>query len=456
MNKLTPAPSPDTKRFLHSAMALTIPVAMQNLIMTAINSLDVIMLGRVGESVLSGASLGNQIYFVMTLFLFGVTSGASVLIAQYWGRKNTRAIATVFGIGMKLGLAISGVFTVAAFAVPASLMAIFTREPEVIAEGMRYLRLVCFSYPFTAFNMVYLNTMRSMERVKIATAAYTCAFVVNLAANSVLIFGLLGMPAMGAAGAALGTVIARMAETAVVLVYDRKVNDTLKFRVKFLVIRNPALFRDFVRYASPVIANELLWGLGVSTITGILGHLGKTAVAANAVAQVARQLSMIVAFGVSAAATIEIGKKIGAGDVAGAKDYGKKYALLSVATGALGAVVILIARPLALHFMTLTEQAASYLSSMMFVLSYFVVGQSINSTFIVGIFRAGGDTRFGFFFDMAFLWGCAILGGWIAAFVCHAPVMVVYVILMSDEILKLPVAFARYKSYKWLRNITRD
>lgn len=450
MNKLS------TRTFLHSAAVLIIPVAAQNLITTAINSLDVFMLGRVGENVLSGASLGNQVYFNMSLFLFGVTSGASVLTAQYWGRKNMQAISTIFGIATKIGLLISFIFTAAALVFPARIMSVFTKEEEVIREGVKYLRYVCFAYPFTAFNLIYLNTMRSMERVKIATLAYTCSFFTNLAANTVLIFGFLWIPPLGITGAALGTVIARMVETLVVIIYDRKVNDVLKFSWKFLTIKNPLLFRDFWKYSSPVIANELLWGLGLSTITGILGHLGKASVAANAVAQVARQLSMIIAFGVSVAATIEIGKKIGEGDIEGARDYGRKYAILSIFTGLLGSIIILAARLLVLNFMVLSEQAASYLSGMMFVLSYFVIGQSINSTFIVGIFRAGGDTRFGFFFDLIFMWGIAITGGWIAAFIFHAPVMVVYVILMSDEILKLPVAYARYRSFKWLRNITRD
>ena len=435
MNKL------GTKSFLHSAAVLILPVAAQNLITTAINSLDVIMLGRVGENALSGASLGNQVYFNMSLFLFGVTSGAAVLTSQYWGKKNMNAIAAIFGLAVKIGLGISAVFFLAAMLVPRQIMGLFTAEEEVIREGVIYLRWVCFSYPFTAFNLVYLNTMRSMERVRIATVAYTCSFFTNLAANAVLIFGLLGFPALGVAGAAIGTIVARMMESAIVFLYDRKWNTVLRFRPAFLKIRNAPLSGDFWRYASPVIANELLWGLGVSAISGILGHLEKAAVAANAVAQVARQLSMIIAFGVSAAATIEIGKK---------------NAVLSVFTGLLGALVILAARPLVLHFMVLTDQAKEYLSSMMFVLSYFVIGQSVNSTFIVGIFRAGGDTRFGFFFDLVFLWGVAIAGGAAAAFGFHAPVMVVYMILMSDEVLKLPVAWLRYRSRKWLRNITRD
>ena len=445
----------ERKEFLKSAALLVVPVAMQNLITTAINSLDVIMLGRVNEIVLAGASLGNQVYFNMSLFLFGITSGAAVLIAQYWGKKDLDSIKAIFGLGMKLGIAVSSLFALSAFFIPELLMRIFTDDPEIIRQGEIYLRIVCFSYPFTAVNMIYLNTMRSMEKVKIATLAYSVSFFVNLIANGVLIFGLLGFPALGTAGAAWGTVIARFSESLVILFYDRKINRTLKFSIKFLVSKNGLLTRDFWKYALPVIINELSWGNGISMITGILGRLGSSVVAANAVAQVARQLSMIIGFGVAAAAAIEIGKKIGEGNREGAKDLGRRYAVLSVITGFIGAAVILIALPVMLKFLVLTPDAAKYLKMMMLVMSYFVIGQSINSCFVVGIFRAGGDTRFGLFFDLTFMWGIAILGGWIAAFVFHAPVTVVYMILLSDEVLKMPVAYGRYKSYKWLKNVTR-
>lgn len=445
----------ERKEFLKSAALLVVPVAMQNLITTAINSLDVIMLGRVNEIVLAGASLGNQVYFNMSLFLFGITSGAAVLIAQYWGKKDLDSIKAIFGLGMKLGIAVSSLFALSAFFIPELLMRIFTDDPEIIRQGEIYLRIVCFSYPFTAVNMIYLNTMRSMEKVKIATLAYSVSFFVNLIANGILIFGLLGFPALGAAGAAWGTVIARFSESLVILFYDRKINRTLKFSIKFLVSKNGLLTRDFWKYALPVIINELSWGTGISMITGILGRLGSSVVAANAVAQVARQLSMIIGFGVAAAAAIEIGKKIGEGNREGAKDLGRRYAVLSVITGFIGAAVILIALPVMLKFLVLTPDAAKYLKMMMLVMSYFVIGQSINSCFVVGIFRAGGDTRFGLFFDLTFMWGIAILGGWIAAFVFHAPVTVVYMILLSDEVLKMPVAYGRYKSYKWLKNVTR-
>ena len=445
----------ERKEFLKSAALLVVPVAMQNLITTAINSLDVIMLGRVNEIVLAGASLGNQVYFNMSLFLFGITSGAAVLIAQYWGKKDLDSIKAIFGLGMKLGIAVSSLFALSAFFIPELLMRIFTDDPEIIRQGEIYLRIVCFSYPFTAVNMIYLNTMRSMEKVKIATLAYSVSFFVNLIANGVLIFGLLGFPALGTAGAAWGTVIARFSESLVILFYDRKINRTLKFSIKFLVSKNGLLTRDFWKYALPVIINELSWGTGISMITGILGRLGSSVVAANAVAQVARQLSMIIGFGVAAAAAIEIGKKIGEGNREGAKDLGRRYAVLSVITGFIGAAVILIALPVMLKFLVLTPDAAKYLKMMMLVMSYFVIGQSINSCSVVGIFRAGGDTRFGLFFDLTFMWGIAILGGWIAAFVFHAPVTVVYMILLSDEVLKMPVAYGRYKSYKWLKNVTR-
>ena len=203
------------------------------------------------------------------------------------------------------------------------------------------------------------------------------------------------------------------------------------------------------------MANELFWGAGVASISAIVGHLGSAAVAANSVAQVVRQLAMVISFGVGSAAAIMIGKVIGEGKKELAADYGKKFVWLSVVTGFLGTAVVLISRPIALAGLVLTPQAREYLNFMMFVMSYFVLGQSINSTIVVGICRSGGDTRFGLYLDLIFMWGVAIFGGILSAFVWKFGVYVTYVILLSDEVIKVPICLWRYHTKKWLRDVTR-
>lgn len=444
-----------SKKFYKNVLILVLPMALQNLINVGVTSTDVIMLGKVGEKVLSGASLGNQVYFILSLILFGLTSGASVLNAQYWGKGDIETIQKVLGIALKISAVIGILFTAATFFMPNLLMHIFTNEEEVVAEGVRYLRIVCFSYILSCISMVYLNTMRSVERVKIATVVYLCSLFLNILVNSIFIFGLFGAPKMGVAGAALGTVVARLAEVLLVLYYDRRLNDVFHFRLKYLFVKDRLLMKDFIRFSLPVILNELLWGAGVSAIPAILGHLGSSVVAANSVAQVVRQLAMVVSFGVASATAIMIGKAIGEGKEEVAKDYGSRFVKLSIMTGVCGALVVAVAGPIAKATLTLTPAAKGYLTFMMWIMCYYTIAQAYNTTLIVGVFRAGGDTRFSLFVDSFFLWGIAILGGFLAAFVFHLEPFWVYIILLSDEVLKTPLTTKRYKSRKWLKNITR-
>jgi putative MATE family efflux protein len=434
---------------------LVVPMALQNLVNVGISSTDVIMLGRVGEKVLSGASLGSQIQFIMNLILFGLTSGASVLTAQYWGKKNITAIQTVLGIAMKIAVLVGVLFTVVTFLFPDLLMRIFSNDPAVIQEGKKYLQIVCFSYLFSAVTMVYLNTMRSVERVLIATVVYLVSLVTNICINALLIFGMFGFPVLGVRGAAIGTVVARAAELLIVCYYDRRKNDVFHFNARFLFAKDKLLASDFRKYSFPVILNEMMWGTGASAISAVLGHLGSSVVAANAVVQVTRQLATVVSFGISSATAIMLGKAIGEGKIEAAKEYGRKFVWLSLVVGAIGALVVLVVRPIALTQMVLSEQSQEYLSFMMFVMAYFVIGQAYNTTMIVGVFRAGGDTKFGLYLDVGCLWGIALVGGFLAAFVFHLSVPVVYVILLSDEVIKIPLSTWRYRSYRWLNNVTR-
>lgn len=443
------------KQFYKTVLALVIPMALQNLINVGVTSADVIMLGKVSETALSASSLAGQVYFVMSLIFFGLTSGAAVLTAQYWGKNDRVTIEKILGISIRIGLIVAFIFTAAVWIMPRQIMLLFTTEEPVIAEGIKYLHIISCSYIITGVTMVYLNIMRSIERVGIGTLVYAISFVANVIFNAIFIFGLLGSPAMGTAGAALGTLLARIIELGIVIFYDRKNNNILNFRLKLLFVRDKLIMRDFKIYAFPVLLNELAWGLGMATIAAIVGHLGQAAVAANSVAQVSRQLSMVVSFGVANATAIILGKTIGEGKKELAKIYASRLLKMSLVLGACGSLVVLGVSPVARHFLTLSPEAGEYLKYMMFIMAYFVLAQSVNCTMIVGIFRAGGDTRIGLVLDVLGMWVFAIGLGTVAAFVWKLPVPVVYLFLVSDEVVKLIPAFWRYKSKRWLKNITR-
>lgn len=446
----------DKVQFYKNVFALVLPMALQNLINVAVTSADVIMLGKVGEIALSSSSLAGQIYFILSLILFGLTSGAVVITAQYWGKKDIDTIERILGISMQIGLLLGFLFMAASQLAPETLMKIFTSEPEVISEGIRYLKIVSWSFPLAAGTLVYLNIMRSVERVIISTVVYLLSLVVNVILNAVFIFGLGPAPAMGVAGAALGTLIARVVEVTIVLVYGIKINRQVCLRIKYLLHRDKGLMKDFRVYALPVILNELAWGTGISAIAAIIGHMGSAAVAANSITQVTRQLSQVVILGVANATAIILGRTIGEKKEELAIIYGNRLVKLSAILGILASGVVLGVGPIARRFMSLTPEASGYLSQMMIIMALYVLCQAVDLTYIVGAFRAGGDTRIGLILDGVSLWGVCIPLGFIAAFVLKLPVWAVYLCLTSDEMLKLPFSYARYRSGKWIKNITRD
>lgn len=445
----------EKKNFYIKVFALVIPMALQNLINVSVTTADVVMLGSVSETVLSASSLAGQIQYIMSLLLFGLTSGAAVITSQYWGKKDIASVEKVLGIALKIGFCVALVFSAAALFIPESLMKIYTKEADVLSEGVKYLRIVGLSYILNALVLTYLNIMRSVEKVLISTVVYLISLFVNIILNAIFIFGLLGCPRMGIQGAALGTLCARGVEAILVCIYELKGRHEVHVRFKYVLKMDGILLKDFIILSLPVLINELMWGLGTSANTAIMGHLGSSAVAANSVAQVTRQIATVVSFGTASAAAIMLGKTIGEEKYEEAKVYSKRFVGLSILFGAAGGILILCARPFIISSMNLSDQAAEYLGIMLIVMSYFTLCQAYNTTQVVGIFRSGGDTKYGLILDIASMWGCSILLGAIAAFIFKFNVPVVYVILMSDEIVKLPFTTYRYKSFKWLKNITR-
>ena len=381
----------EKRQFYKMVFALVLPIALQNLINVGVTAADVIMLGMVGETALSAGSLANQVSFILNLLMFGMSSGAAVLTAQYWGKKDTATIEKVLGISMRLAIVAGLVFMAAALLIPRQLMLIFTQEEEIIAAGIPYLRIVAFSYLLMAVNMTYLNLMRSVERVLIGMITYAVSLGVNVVLNAIFIFGLFGCPAMGTAGAALGTTLARVTEFIIILIYNKKFNDILNIRLNLLAVKDRQLTRDFIRYASPVIMNELAWGCGMAMLSAMMGHLGSAAVAAHSVTQTSRQLAMVVSMGLAGAAAIVLGKTIGEGNEKLARIQAGRFVKMAAILGVAGSLFILaIVRPAVLHFMVMTPQASGYLGYMMFILAYFCFFQSLGTIFIVGIFRAVG------------------------------------------------------------------
>ena len=441
--------------FKKDILRLAVPIVLQNIVTTAVNSADVIMLGFVGQNALSAGSLANQVMFILQLVYTGISSGVIMLAAQYWGKKDTKTIEHIMGIGMQLSIFISSMFFIMAFFFPHVLMRIFTNDINLITEGIPYLRMVSFSYLFMSFSQVYLCAMRSIERVHFSTVTNAVALILNIIFNAVFIFGLFGAPKLGILGVALATVIARAVEFTICVI-DNFIPKAIHFHIKNVLEVNKILFFDFMKYSLPAFGNEIVWGVAFSMYSVIMGHLDSDIVAANAVVVVARNLGTVACFGIADAGAIILGKSIGSGNTDTIKSDSSHFVKITSMSAVVGGIVIFLLRPVFFTMADLTPTAKSYLGIMLFINMYYIVGQAFNTAMICGVFRSGGDSKWGFFCDIIDMWCYSVPLGFISAFVLKLPPMWVYFLICTDEFVKIPFVYKHYKSYKWLKNITRD
>ena len=442
------------KNFYKSLISLVIPIAIQNLITSAVNSADVFMLGFVGQAELSAVSLANQVQFLLSGLFFGINSGIVMLCSQYWGKKDTDTIQKVMGIAFKVAFVFCLLFAFAAFLLPQTIMQVYTNDLELIEIGVGYLRIISISYILLSVSQVYLSVLRSVERAHMSTIISSVALIINVLLNAVFIFGLFGAPKLGVIGVAVATTIARIVEV-ILCFLDLYHNKIFKFNARFVFNWDKLLFLDYLKYSIPALLNDIAWTFAFSTYSIIMGHLNADVVAANSVVSTVRNLCSVLCFGIAAGGTVLIGKAIGENRLEDAKIDADRLVKASVISGILTGVLLLLVKPIVFECFILSERAYEYLNFMLIINSYYVVGQVFNTVTIAGIFRAGGDSKFGMICDTITMWVIAVPLGFISAFVLKLPPMAVYFILCLDEFWKIPVVIKHYKSYKWLKNITR-
>ena len=436
---------------------LLIPLVIQNLLNAAVSSSDVVMLNYVSQSSISAVSLAANYAQVLGSVFYGLGTGATLLCAQYYGKKDFRAIQAVQGIALRFSMAISAVFALAAFTVPQVLMRLFTNDAELISIGAGYLRIMGITYLCWGIIEVYMSVLRSIGRVTICLALNIMTFFLNIALNALFIFGLLGAPKLGAVGVAIATAASRVVELVGSFVVSAFSKD-VKLKLSEVLRRNKVLTGDFVRLALPALGNDVSWGVAFSMYSVILGHLGNDAVAANSIVVVIRNLTTTFCFAVAGAGGILLGNVMGTGDLDKAKKYASEVMKMTVFSGAVGGVVLIAAIPLVLRFASasLSDTAMGYLRVMLWINSYYIMGAAVNTSLIAGVFRAGGDTRFGLICDSIDMWCYAVPLGFLAAFVLKLPVLWVYFLLCTDEFVKWPWVLRHYRSGAWAKNITRE
>jgi putative MATE family efflux protein len=444
------------QRYYRPLMKLTVPIILQNLLSTAVSSADVFMLNYVGQAHIAAVSLAAQYASVLFMVLYGLGTGVTMLSAQYYGKGDLRAVDLVQGIALRFSLTVSAIFGFGAMLFPEWMMRIFTHDPELIAIGAQYLRNISVAYFCWGITEIYLATLRSIGKVGISTALNTFAFTLNIFLNAVFIFGLFGAPKLGAAGVALATSISRALELVLCFLVSAR-NKEVKLRLSAVFQLHKQLFRDFLKMAMPAVLNDASWGLAYSMYSVVIGQfLGSEVVAANSFATLAHSFGTILAFSVASAGGILLGQYIGENRLEEADKASRDLMRLTVLFGAIGGVIILISMPVLLHFADLTETARGYLRTMLLINSYYVMGAAVNTTLIAGVFRAGGDSRWGFICDTIDMWGYGVPLAFLTAAVLRLPPMWVYFFMCTDEFVKWPWVIAHYRSRKWLKNITRD
>ncbi len=445
----------DRKRFWKRLLPLVLPIAFEQLMFSLVSASDALMLGFVDQASLSAVSLAAQVQFVFSLFMFGLVSAGSILMAQYWGKGCESQVEQVFAVMMRPVILVGAVFTVASTAAPRLLMRIFTPDPQLIALGADYLRVVSLSYVTGAMDQGYMCALKNTGRAARASFISSVGVVMNIVLNAVLIFGLLGAPVMGVRGAALATTITRVVST-LWAIWEVERTKTIRLRAKHFFGRKQPLERPYWKLGFTLLANNLIWGIGITMGSVILGHLGTDAVAANSIAVVAKNLINCFCMGLASGGAILVGNELGAGNLDMGKAYGKELVALSLIFGVLSGGILIALTPVIIQLAELSAQSQEYLRWMIVVCAMNLVGMSHNSATISGIFSAGGDTRFGLICDTITLWAIIVPLGLLAAFVFHWPVLLVYFIINMDEWVKFPAVRWNYRKYNWVRDLTQD
>lgn len=437
---------------------VVVPIVLQNLLSAAVNSADVIMLNFVGQSAISAVSLANQYANMLFIAFNGLGTGVTILCAQYFGKRDYKAVEVVQATAMRVSLVISLVFALLALSIPRYMMLLFTNDPELAALGAEYIRILSACYLCWGVTEVYIAILRSTGRVAMGMVLNTVAVSANVLFNLVYIFGWLGFPKMGVAGVALATTISRLIELALCVAVSFR-SEFGKLAPANLFIRNKLLSRDFVRLSIPAMANAAVFGVAFSIFTAVIGHMGSDAVTANSLGNIAQTFGKILSFGLASAGGILLGQKIGEGKFEEARADGRRLLWMTVAAGLIGCILILLARPLVLIYAQnggFTDTAIHYLSIMLIINSFHVIGAAVSNLLIAGLFRAGGDSRYGLVCDIFVLWCYAVPLALLSAFVFKLPVLWVYLLYCTDEFVKWPWIIHRYRSGKWVKDITRE
>lgn len=440
--------------FYKTLFSMMIVVALQNLVAYSVNMADNIMLGGYDQNALSGAATVNQIFFMVQQVALAIGNSLVVLASQYWGEQRIEPIRTLTGIALKLGLICSVIIIALCLFIPRPLLMLFTTDEQIIEEGLSYLSLIQWTFILFIITNILMAALRSVGTVKISFYTSVVSLVVNVAINYTLIFGRFGFPEMGVRGAAVGTLVARILEFAIVVIYMLKADKKLRLFSGGLFKISPRLRKDYTKVTVPVMLSQVLWGVSVPMQTAILGHLSADAIAANSVATTFYQYLKVIVIAMSSTSSVMIGNAIGRGDMERIKSDGRTLSVINVLIGlVLGIILFLLRYPL-LSIYNLSDEATRLAINLISIMSVVMVGMSYQMPVSYGIIQGGGDAKFNMAMNMISTWAIVMPLSFMAAFWWKLPVELVVLCIQSDQIFKGLPTFIRFTSYKWIKKLT--
>ncbi|MBQ2898079.1 MAG: MATE family efflux transporter [Clostridia bacterium] len=440
------------REFFSLLIKVATPIALQNLLMSFLNMVDTVMIGSLGDLSVAAVGLGNQVFFILSLVVFGIASGTSVFVAQFFGKRDYDSLKKPIAYSVVMCVVVSVVFNVLALLFPENCLALFTNDPEVIALGADYLKIAAFCYPMFGISFCFAVALRSTEKAHVPLIITAAALVVNTVLNYCLIFGKLGFAPLGVKGAAIATLVARFTEVIVFIVYIYAKKNIVALKPKDFKLDKHFL-RKYILKVLPVIGNETMWGLGISVYNAVFGRIGREVVAANQIVKNIEQILTSLCIGVGSAAAVMVGKKIGEGDKTGTWIYSKRLVLISTGLGAVVGVVLILLSNVVLMPYKISPLAMTYAWQFLLVISIAMPFKMFNYVNIVGVLRGGGDTLYCFVLDMCAVWFIGVPAVYLTGLWLGLPVIFVIIALNSEEVLKGIVGFKRYKSKKWIHDL---
>ena len=442
------------KEFYKNIAKIAIPISLQQLITVGINLMDTIMLSSMGDAQLSASTLAGQFVNLFQICCMGIGMGASVLTARFWGMNDLPALRKAVTIMLRFCAAFSAVFMLVTAAAPQWIMLLYTKDAELIAYGDIYLRYMVPTYLCMSLSLTCTIVLRSVGEARLPLVASILAFFVNVFCNWVFIFGMLGAPRMEIAGAALGTLIARIFELLFICGYFFFLDKRIAYRFSHLRMKCRDLMGEYFRISIPVLISDSLLALGNNAVAMVMGHIGKAFVAANSVTTVVQQLSSVLTQGVANASGILTGHTMGRGEYEKAQKQGYTFLGLGFVIGLFAAGVILMLKDVVINYYQVSQEAREIAQELMLAISFIIVFQAMNSILTKGVLRAGGDTKFLMAGDILFLWVASIPLGALAGLVLNWPPFWIYTLLKIDQIIKCVWCYFRLRSRKWMKKIS--